>query len=156
MKKIFKLFGIMIAVTTLMCLSSCDQLLNLGENENDEVLTHSFVIDMGDKDITKQIYIYYTSTTRFSYGDHPSCYYQMVFSKQGNTWKLYTRPVDSMTKINDVGEGTFGSKESVITEGTVTLSDKETITIKKNSDGKLYFTLNVAASHKAIGAKDSK
>ena len=154
MKKLLKLFGLLIAMGTLFCLSSCDGLLGGGEEE--EVLEHTFVIDMADKDITKQIYIYYTSTTRFSYDDHPNCYYQMVFNKQGNKWSMYTRPVESMTKIKDIASGTFGNNESVITEGTVTLSDKETIKIKKNSDGKLYFTANVYASHKSLGAKDAK
>ena len=155
MKKLLKLFGLLIAMGTLFCLSSCDSLFG-GNEQEDEVLEHTFVIDMADKDITKQIYIYYTSTTRFSYDDHPNCYYQMVFNKQGNKWSMYTRPVESMTKIKDIASGTFGNNESVITEGTVTLSNKETIKIKKNSDGKLYFTANVYASHKELGAKDAK
>ena len=168
MKKLLKLFGLLLAMGTLFCLSSCDDLLGLNGEDNtqqaattttttdNEVLEHTFVMDMADKDPAKQIYIYYTSTTRFSYPDHPNCYYQVVFNKQGNKWSMYTRPVESMNKINDVASGTYGKDESVITEGTVTLSDKETITIKKNSEGKLYFTANVYASHKAIGAKDDK
>ena len=155
MKKLFKLFGLLIITSTILCLSSCNGIFG-GEKKDEEVLEHTFVMDMADKDPAKQIYIYYTSTTRFSYENHPNCYYQMVFSKQGNTWTMYTRPVESMTKITDIGSGTYGKDESVIAEGTVTLSDKETITITKNSDGKLCFKANVYASHKAIGAKDAK
>ena len=68
MKKIFKVFGALLAFTMVIGLSSCGDMLN-GTQDNGkddeigDVLEHTFVLDMGDKDITKQTFIYYTSTT---------------------------------------------------------------------------------------------
>lgn len=161
MKKIFKVFGALLAFAMVIGLSSCGDMLNGTQNngkddEIGDVLEHTFVLDMGDKDITKQTFIYYTSTTRFSYGEYTQCYYQMSFNVSKKSWILYTRPAASTTPIQEVGKGSYGSKESPIVEGTVTLDGLQAIELKKQSDGKLYFIANIAAVHKAIGAHDEK
>lgn len=85
MKKLLKLFGLLIAMGTLFCLSGCDQLFNLG-NEDDntqqtttddeigDVLEHTFIMEKPQG----YSFYYYTSTTRFIY-DEKESYYQISF-----------------------------------------------------------------------------
>ena len=168
MKKLLKLFGLLLAMGTLFCLSSCDDLLGLnGENTptkqeiEDEYynnpINHTFV---KDNTTVGNSFIYYNSTTKFSYTNHDSCYYQMSFNVGKKTWQIYTRTTSSVTKIEDVSGGTFTGNPSAEGDLVLTSSDvksaSQTVTIKKNDDGTLYFVGNVAASHKAIGAKDAK
>ena len=162
MKKIFKVFGVLLAFMMVIGLTSCGDLFNFGNNKDEigDVLEHTFVIDMADKDIDKQISIYYTSTKRFSYKDNDACYYQVAFNKQHNSWFMYTRPANSTNKISDVASGTYTG--DIVKEGTLVLSSTEypeyaqTVTLKINSNGKLYFTANVASAHKFLGAHDEK
>ncbi len=165
MKKIFKVFGALLAFAMVIGLSSCGDMLNGTQNngkddEIGDVLEHTFVIDMADKNIDLQISVYYTSTKRFSYKNNDACYYQVAFNKQRNSWFMYTRPANSTNKISDVASGTYTG--DIVKEGTLVLSSTEypqyaqTVTLKTNSDGKLYFVANVASAHKFLGAKDEK
>ncbi|MBO4628949.1 MAG: hypothetical protein J5687_03245 [Treponema sp.] len=166
MKKLLKLFGLLLAMGTLFCLSSCDGLFGGGANGADDSNTpettssnpinHTFV----KEDTVGYNYYYYTSTTRFSYGEHTECYYQISFNVAKKTWIIYTRPVASTTKIEDIASGSYEGDPSK--EGKLKLiaadnkSATQTVKVEKNSAGKLCFIGDVAASHQYLGAKDEK
>ena len=158
MKKLLKLFGLLLAMGTLFCLSGCDGLFE-GEAEEDysKPINHTFV---KDNTTVGNSFVYYNSTTKFSYTGHDACYYQMSFNTGKKTWSIYTRTTSSTNKIEDVSGGTYTGDP--LKEGELTLtssdakSESQTVTIKRNTEGTLSFVGNVAAAHKAIGAKDAK
>ena len=156
MKKLSKLFGLLLAMGTLFCLSSCDGIV--GGNKDDEigdVLEHTFVMEKPQG----YNFYYYTSTTRFTY-DGKESYYQISFDTAKKNWKMYTRPVASTTPSEDIASGTYTGNPAAEGELVFTSPDNtnysQTVTVKTNSDGKLCFNGNVAAAHKKIGAKDAK
>ena len=162
MKKLFKLFGLMIITSTLFCLSSCGNIFG-NKSGDDEVINHDFVIAPNGKDITTQQFIYYVSTTIFSYQGYEKCYYQINFNRATKSWRMFTRAVASETPITDIASGTYGEdKDVIINGGTLVLTDaddaqySQTVTIVKAADGTLSFNANVAPAHKSIGAKDAK
>ena len=161
MKKLLKLFGLLIAMGTLFCLTSCDGLLD-AKTDDEEVdyskpINHTFV---KDNTTVGNSFVYYNSTTKFSYTGHDACYYQMSFNTGKKTWSIYTRTTSSTTKIEDVAGGTYTGDP--LKEGALTLTPtdgktvEQTVTIEKNAEGSLTFVGNVAAAHKIIGAKDAK
>ena len=158
MKKLLKLFGLLIAFGTLFCLSGCGNLLNKSSDDDySEPINHTFVRDMtmpGDS------FVYYNSTKAFSYKDNASCYYQIKFNAGKKTWMLYTRTTASSTPIEEIAGGTFTGSPSKEGELTLTSADEktatQTVTVAKNSDDILSFVADVVASHKYLGAKDSK
>jgi len=179
MKKLFRLFGLLIAVSTLMCLSSCggitgtgtgeEENTNVNGNEN-QVISHGFYLSDDKGGI-----IYYTSTQSFNYGNHEDCIYQVQFNLNNSaatkgSWLLYTRPRGTTTVIDNVYEGTFRgvNSGSIRNGGTVELLidskvvdtltvEKKTITTSKGTVLDAFtFMANVTASHKAIGATDAK
>ena len=172
MKKLFKLFGILIAVSTLMCLSSCKDIMGGSKDDKEEIINHEFY--HSDK---KGSYYYYTSTTSFTYTSPENgtvydktnpCIYQVCFTQGTNkgTWNMYTRPKSSQTPIDFVYKnGTYEgdvSKEGVIKLyienelfQTITLETK-TVQLENTTPTALVFTANITAAHKSIGAKDSK
>ena len=158
MKKLLKLFGLLIAMGTLFCLSSCDGLFG-GASEQDysKPINHTFV---KDNTTVGNSFVYYNSTTQFSYAGHNACYYQMSFNTGKKTWLIYTRTTSSTNKLEDVSGGTYTGNPLVEGDLVLTSSDakseSQTVTIKKNTEGTLYFVGNVAAAHKAIGATDAK
>jgi hypothetical protein len=183
MKKLLKLFGLLLAMGTLFCLSSCDDLFNMDNNEDKPVeekakeyvkstdaINHEFYLSDD-----KTSYIYYTSTKLFSYENYTDCVYQISFTPKDSaaskgTWKLYTRPIASTKTIEMVYSGTFkavgsgsirngGTVELLINDevvDTLTVENKTVTTATGVSKTAYAFTANVAASHKAIGAKDAK
>ena len=179
MKKLFKIFGLAFVLGTLFCMTSCDDLFNTEEDpltkaksyeKQTDAINHEFWLSDD-----KSSYLYYTSTQSFNYGKHEDCIYQISFTpkdsaaSKGN-WKLYTRPRGSSKTIELVHEGTFRSVNSgsVRNGGTIELLigsevidtltiEYKTVTTATGNQKEAYaFTANVAASHKAIGAKDSK
>ena len=181
MKKLLKLFGLLIAMGTLFCLSSCDDLFNTGDDtpveekakayvQSTDSINHEFYLSDD-----KNSYIYYTSTQLFNYGNHTDCVYQISFTPRDSaatkgTWKLYTRPIASTKTIEMVYQGTFqGENSGSVRNGgtikllidnevvdTLTVESKGVTTATGVSKTAFAFTANVAASHKAIGAKDAK
>lgn len=187
MKKLLKLFGLLLAMGTLFCLSGCDLATLLGEDntqqtprDNEEkakeyvkstdAINHEFYLSDD-----KNSYIYYTSTQLFNYGDHTDCIYQISFTPKDSaatkgTWKLYTRPIASTKLIEMVYQGTFqGVNSGSVRNGgtvqllinnevidTLTVESKGITTATGVTKTAFAFTANVAASHKAIGAKDAK
>ena len=186
MKKLLKLFGLLLAMGTLFCLSSCDDLFNMDNNEDKPVeekakeyvkstdaINHEFYLSDD-----KTQYIYYTSTTAFNYQDYENCIYQISFTPKNSaatkgTWIIYTRPINSYNTIERLYEGCSGTFEgvnngSVRNGGTVKLLldnqeistvtiENKTLTNEKNKTVTAYaFTLNVVAAHKYIGAEDVK
>ena len=182
MKKILKLFGVLIAMSTLLCLSGCDlaSLLGGGDSTPEEVakeyqkvtgdaINHEFYLSDNKGD-----YSYYTSTTSFTYGNHEDCIYQINFVRKNTpategTWKLYTRPRGSTKTIEMVYSGTFKGVNggSVRTGGTVDLFidgnkidtidiQYKTVQLRSGTTEAYACNLNVAASHAAIGAHDEK
>ena len=134
MKKLFRLFGLLLAMGTLFCLSGCDQLFN-SENEDDkpvEEKAKDYVeVTSGDK-IEHMFYLsldqpkankYFTSTTAFTYttlkgvvyDETNPCVYQFCFhptnsAETKGTWTLYTRPKGSTTTIELIYKGTYEGK----------------------------------------------
>ncbi len=180
MKKLLKLFGLLIAMGTLFCLTSCDGLFG-GEAEEDIEKAKKYVksTDKIDHEFylsdDKSSYIYYTSTQLFDYGKHTDCVYQISFTPKDSaatkgTWKLYTRPIASTKTIEMVYEGTFqGENSGSVRNGgtvnllinnevidTITVESKGVTTATGVSKTAFAFTANVSASHKAIGATDAK
>lgn len=179
MKKLLKLFGLLIAMGTLFCLSSCDGLFGGGEEEEEKARTYVKSTDSINHEFylsdDKSSYIYYTSTQLFNYGKHTDCIYQISFTPKDSaaskgTWKLYTRPIASTKTIEMVYEGTFqGENSGSVRNGgtvkllinnevvdTLTVESKGITTATGVSKTAFAFTANVAASHKAIGATDAK
>ena len=181
MKKIFKVFGVLIAFSTLLCLTGCDLAGLFGEGDktpeeiakkyqkaDGEAINHEFYLSDD-----KSSYIYYTSIQRFAYGNHNDCIYQISFTPKKSdaiegTWKLYSRERAGKT-IELIYDGTFKGVNggSVRNGGTVDIfigNEKiDTLTIEERavnlSSGtavKKACYVNVAASHKAIGAHDQK
>ena len=155
MKKLLKLFGLLLAMGTLFCLSSCDDLFNLG-NEDDntqqtttddeeqaqayvkatDTINHEFYLSDD-----KTSYIYYTSTQLFNYGEYTDCVYQISFTPKDSgatkgTWKLYTRPIASVKTIQMIYSGTFQGVDS----GSV----KNGGTVKLLIDNEVIDTLTIA------------
>ena len=169
MKKLLKLFGILIAVSTIFCLSACDLAGLLGDNGNttkqeldDEYynnpIEHTFVRAASD---SGYIYCHYDAQNTFTYGNHTNCYYQIEFSYASPIkFSLYTRKKGSMELIETIANGTITGdpwKEGVVTFTTIEgKSVFQTITIKKDSNNVLYFNGDVSVTHKALGAKDEK
>ncbi len=161
MKKIFKVFSLLLAFATLMTLTSCDDLWGL-INENDKpqssqqdnttddgtpkdyvavtgVINHDFYLSDD-----KGSYIYYTSINSFQYGNYTDCVYQISFTPKDSAatrgdWKLYTRPRGSNKTIDFIYKGTFEGVNggSIKTGGTVKLligsELVDTLTIAKSN-----------------------
>lgn len=185
MKKIFKLTGALLALAMVIGLSSCADLLGvgLGGTEKKKQTTTETPMEYVNADTPinhefylsddKSSYIYYTSTTRFTYENHNDCVYQISFTPSDSaatkgTWKLYTRERAGKT-IEMIYEGTFKGIDngSVRKGGTVqlligtTVVDTITVenrTVQLTSGNKQAYAciVNVASAHKAIGAKDAK
>ncbi len=181
MKKIFKLLNVLIAISILLCLSGCDLGGLVGgdntapeealqyQKADGEPIEHEFYLSDD-----KTSYIYYTSTQRFVYGNHDDCIYQISFKPTKSdasegTWKLYTRERGSTKIIDLIYEGTFKGVNggSIRNGGTVNILIEneiiDTLTIEERpvylSSGVVRKTacyVNVAASHKIIGATDAK
>ncbi len=182
MKKIFKLFGVLIAMSTLLCLSGCDlaSLLGGGDSTPEEVakeyqkvtgdaIEHEFYLSDD-----KSSYIYYTSIQRFAYGNHNDCIYQISFTPKKSdaiegTWKLYSRERGNPKIIELVYDGTFKGVNggSVRNGGTVNILINneviDTLTIEERpvnlasgTATKMACFVNVAASHKVLNAHDEK
>lgn len=145
MKKICKVFGVLLAFAMVVGLSSCDSLwkMYLPDEEDDNTvqttddtnetpmeyvtvdtpINHEFYLSDD-----KSSYIYYTSTTRFIYENHDDCIYQISFTptksdaSQGK-WKLYTRERATVKTIDMIHQGTFKGVNggSIKTGGTVQL-----------------------------------
>ncbi|MBP5603332.1 MAG: hypothetical protein J6X78_11470 [Treponema sp.] len=185
MKKIFKLFGILLAIGTILCLASCDGLLNMMlDNEEDKDQTpEGIAYTQADSTINHEFYlsddmnsyIYYTSTQSFNYGNHQDCIYQISFTPKNSaaskgTWKLFTRPKATTKTIEMIYQGTFEgvNNGSVRNGGTVQLKigndvietlniEMKSVTTSSGATLDAYACIvNVAASHTAIGATDSK
>ncbi len=148
MKKILKVFSILMAVAMIAGFTSCDDIFNFGFPENNEnqqttngdndttnkepmqyidniteVINHDFYLSDD-----KSSYIYYTSINSFQYGNHTNCVYQISFTPKrsdasAGDWKLYTRPRASSKTINFIYQGTFEGVNggSVRNGGTVKL-----------------------------------
>lgn len=180
MKKLWKLFGILIAVSTLFCLSGCDMLLGSKDNSTPEekakeyvkstdAINHEFYLSDN-----KGQYVYYTSTQRFKYGNHDDCIYQVNFTTKDSAgtkgdWKLYTRERGSTKTIEMIYKGTFKgvSNGSVTSGGTVELYigeelydtlniELKTVALTSGDKEAYAFTTNVAAAHASINAEDVK
>lgn len=186
MKKIFKLTGVLLALAMVIGLSSCADLLGvgLGGTEKKKQTTTETPMEYVDADTPinhefylsddKTSYIYYTSTTRFTYGNHNDCIYQISFKPDNSaatkgTWKLYTRERSTVKTIEMIYEGTFKGVDngSVKTGGTVQLLigntvvdtmeiESKTVQLTSGNKTALACDVNVASAHKAIGAKDAK
>lgn len=159
MKKLLKLFGLLIAMGTLFCLSSCDGIFG-GETEEDysKPINHTFVKDSTD---TGYFVCHYNAQNIFNYKDYTNCYYQIEFTASTpKKFNLYSRTKQSTNVIESIAKGTFTGDPWKEGEVVLTISEGncafQTITIAKNADGILSFTGDVAASHKYLGAHDSK
>ena len=173
MKKICKLFGVLLAFTMVIGLASCDGLFNPGntgfgragnagnsgsqQQGDTDPIKHTFIKD----DTTGISFFYYTSTTRFTYPDNPEiCYYQISFNAGEKTWILYARPAASTKAKEQIANGTYTGDPSKV--GTLVLTSpdgkaaSQTIEIKTNDAGRLYFVGDVTASHKYLNAQDEK
>ncbi|MBO4532983.1 MAG: hypothetical protein J5726_04725 [Treponema sp.] len=185
MKKICKLFGVLLAFTMVIGLASCDGLFNPGntgfgragnagnsgsQQQGDETpINHTFYLS--DNQFAHK---YYTDTTHFSFTDkdgvyYADCIYQISFSPNtkgtGGNWIMYIRPDGSTSNKETQYKGTYeGDAEN---EGTLklyvndellktlTLENKE-IQVKSITKTALTFTTDVAKAHKYYGAKDEK
>ena len=164
MKKIFKVFGALLAFAMVIGLSSCGDMLNGTQNNGkDDAMDYSQPINhtfVKDNTTVGNSFYYYNSTTVFSYEGHDACYYQMSFSTSKKTWLIYTRTTSSTNKIQDVAWGNYTGDPAKEGELVLTSTDgksaSQTVTIKKDTSGNLYFVGDVAAAHKSIGAKDAK
>ena len=165
MKKLFRLFGLLIAVSTLMCLSSCGGITGTGTGEEENTtmdyskpINHTFIKNSTD---TGYFVCHYNAQNIFSYKNYTNCYYQIEFTNSSpKKFNLYSRTKESTNVLQTIAKGTFtgdpwkeGDVVLTITEGQ---SASQTITIKKDQNGVLYFTGDVAASHAFIGATDAK
>ena len=171
MKKLLKLFGLLLAMGTLFCLSSCDGLFGGNENEEETEIIHEFY--QSDK---KGYYYYYTSTTGFTYTTQDGivydksnpCIYQVCFSQGANkgTWNMYTRTKASYNKIEDVykdvtyeGDVSKDGEVKLYLEGklfqTIKIETK-TIQLTNTTPTTCVFTANIIAAHKKIKATDAK
>ena len=171
MKKIFKLTGVLLALAMLIGLSSCADLLGVGlggtekktsqqkqtTQDYSKPINHEFYKDNTTVGIS---FFYYNSTQKFSYTGHDACYYQISFNAGKKTWSMFTRTTSSTDKIEDVAWGSYTGDPSK--EGTLVLTStdgqtaSQTVTIKKDAAGNLYFVGDVAAAHKYISATDAK
>ena len=138
MKKLLKLFGLLLAMGTLFCLSGCDLATLLGEDntqqtprDNEEKAKTYEEVTSGDK-IEHEFYLsldqpksnkYFTSTTAFTYttskgvvyDETNPCIYQFCFhptisAETKGTWTLYTRPKASTSTIELIYKGTYEGK----------------------------------------------
>ena len=170
MKKLLKLFGLLIAMGTLFCLSSCDSLLN-GSEPKDETPVVDYTFYLSDDKVSYQ---YFSGTTQFSYTDsdgvkHDDCIYQVSFTpKTSNTgkWMMYIRPKSSTTTVETKFKGTY--EGNVKQEGQVKLLNEDgqlnrniTIEYKEiqltNSKKTTYvFTTDVGEVHKYYGCSNAK
>ena len=165
MKKIFKVFGALLAFAMVIGLSSCGDMLNGTQNNGkddamdySQPINHTFKKDSTD---TGYFVCHYNAQNTFSYQGHDNCYYQMEFtSSTPKKFTLYSRTKKSTNVLETIARGTFtgdpwkeGDVVLTVTEGN---SAFQTISIKKDAEGTLYFVGDVAASHKYIGAKDDK
>ena len=160
MKKLLKLFGLLIAFGTLFCLSGCGNLTSKSEEEVDysQPINHLFLKDTTD---TGYFVCHYNAQNIFKYKDYTNCYYQIEFTASSpKKFNLYTRTKASTNIIESIAKGTFTGDPWKEGDVTLTISEGncafQTITITKNNSGILCFTGDVAASHQFLGAKDSK
>ena len=169
MKKLFKLFGLLIITSTILCLSSCGNVF--GNKSDDDEIIHDFY--NSDK---KGYYYYYTSTTTFTYTSPDGtiydksnpCIYQICFSQGTNkgTWNMYTRPKATSKALDMIyTDGTYDG--DVSKDGEVKLYiageyfqtiniETKTIQLENSSPTCCAFSANIIAAHKKINATDSK
>ena len=171
MKKIFKVFGVLLAFMMVIGLTSCGDLFNFGNNKDDsnDPINHTFYLSLSQTQ-----YKYYSDTTHFSFTDkdgvfYADCIYQISFTPNtkgtGGNWIMYIRPDGSYSNKETQYKGTYeGNAEN---EGTLklyvndellktlTLENKE-IQVKSITKTALTFTTDVAKAHKYYGAKDEK
>ncbi len=181
MKKILKVFSILMAVAMIAGFTSCDDIFNFGfpENNNNSQqatngddktpINHTFYLSLSQTQ-----YKYYTDTTHFSFTDkdgvfYADCIYQISFTPNtkgtGGTWMMYIRPDGSTTNKETQYKGTY--EGDVEKEGTVklyvnnellktlTIEYKE-VQVKNITKTAFVFTTDVAKAHQYYGAKDEK
>ena len=162
MKKIFKVFSALLAFMMVIGLTSCGDLFNTGDANDDEYynnpIEHTFIRAATDSGYN---YCHYDAQNTFTYGNHTNCYYQIEFSYASPIkFSLYTRKKGSYELIETIAKGTITGdpwKEGVVTFTTIEGKTVfQTITIKKDSNNVLYFNGDVSVTHKALGAHDEK
>ena len=155
MKKILKLFGVLLAAATLFSLSACDlatlmgggntgmKAANGGNNnssqtgdESGDPINHTFYLS--DDQFAHK---YFTDTQSFSFTDkdgvhYTECIYQISFSpsttqETSGTWIMYIRPKASTSNKETQYKGTY--------EGNV----KQEGNVKLYVDGQLLKTIKI-------------